>query len=105
MARLSFTAAAVLKAVSDGVRYGFDIMDAASLPSGTVYPILGRLEEGGYVRSRWEPAEIAQKNRRPPRRYYEITSAGTRALEASLEHFRTLGGRIPLRARPSRQRS
>jgi DNA-binding PadR family transcriptional regulator len=102
MSRLSFTSVAVLKAVADGSRHGFNIMDAASLPSGTVYPILGRLEEGGYVRSHWEAAEVAQKARRPARRYYEITAAGRRALEVSLEHFRTLGGRVPLTARPTK---
>jgi DNA-binding PadR family transcriptional regulator len=101
---LSFTAVAVLKALADGSRYGFDVMDAAALPSGTVYPILGRLEEGGYVRSRWESAAVAQKAKRPPRRYYELTAAGREALAASLEYYRTLGGRVPLGARPSRAR-
>ena len=104
MPRLSFTAVAVLLAVADGFRYGFDIMDAAALPSGTVYPILSRLEEAGYVRSQWEPAAVAQKARRPPRRYYEITANGRRTLGESLEHYRTLGGRVPLGARPSRAR-
>jgi DNA-binding PadR family transcriptional regulator len=102
--RLSFTTAAVLKALADGSRYGFDVMEAAGLPSGTVYPILGRLEEGGYVRSQWESAAIAQKARRPARRYYEITAAGRRALADSLEHYRTLGGRIPVNARPAKAR-
>jgi len=96
---LSFTTVAVLKVMIDGSRYGFDIMDSAGLPSGTVYPILGRLEEGGYVRSRWEPAAVAQKARRPARRYYEITAAGRRALAESLEHYQTLGGRMPVNAR------
>jgi PadR family transcriptional regulator, regulatory protein PadR len=101
---MSFTAVAVLKAIADGSRHGFDIMDAAGLRSGTVYPLLGRLEEAGYVRSRWEAPEAAQKARRPARRYYDITAAGRRALEASLDHFRTIGGRVPLTARPSKAR-
>jgi DNA-binding PadR family transcriptional regulator len=69
-------------------------MDATGLPSGTVYPVLGRLERDGYVRSKWESQAVAQREKRPPRRYYEITAAGSRALAASLEHYRTVGDRI-----------
>ena len=94
MKPLSVSTLAVLGAVSRSVRYGFDIMDATGLPSGTVYPVLGRLERDGYVRSKWESQTVAQREKRPPRRYYEITAAGSRALAASLEHYRTLGDRI-----------
>ena len=95
MKPLSLTALAVLTAIADGARYGFDIMDAAELPSGTVYPVLGRLERAGLVRSRWERHEVAQREKRPPRRYYDVTAAGVTALHLSLEHYRTLGGRFP----------
>jgi DNA-binding PadR family transcriptional regulator len=88
---LSPAAVAVLQAIAKGVSHGFDIMDAASLPSGTVYPILGRLERGGFVRSHWEAPTVAQREKRPPRRYYEISAAGVRALAASVEHYRTIG--------------
>jgi PadR family transcriptional regulator, regulatory protein PadR len=94
MKPLSVSAVAVLAAVSRSVRYGFDIMDSTDLPSGTVYPVLGRLERDGYVRSKWESQTVAQREKRPPRRYYEITAAGSRALAASLEHYRTLADRI-----------
>jgi DNA-binding PadR family transcriptional regulator len=94
MTRVSLSATAVLLAISRGSRHGFDIMDAADLPSGTVYPVLARLEERGYVRSRWEPISTAQKDKRPPRRYYAITAAGREALARSIEHYRTLGHRL-----------
>lgn len=94
--RLSVAAAAVLQAVTAGCGYGFDIMDATGLPSGTVYPILARLEEAGLLRSRWERQAIAHREKRPPRRYYEATASGTRALEAAIEYYRTLGGLLPL---------
>ena len=90
----SLATIAVLKAVDEGAAYGFDIMDAAALPSGTVYPILGRLEQGGLVRSRWEAQTIAQGEKRPPRRYYELTRHGRAVLAAGVEHYRTLGGRL-----------
>lgn len=93
---LSLATVIVLDAIASRVRHGFDIMDATRLPSGTVYPILGRLERDGYVRSRWEPMATAAREKRPPRRYYEITAAGAKVLAHSAEHYRTLGGRSPL---------
>ena len=98
MKPLSVSALAVLGAISRSVRYGFDIMDATGLPSGTVYPVLGRLERDGYVRSKWESQVVAQREKRPPRRYYEITAGGARALAESAEHYRTLGARLGIPA-------
>jgi len=89
---LSPTGVAVLKAVAGGTRYGFDIMDTTGLPSGTVYPVLGRLERQKLVRSRWESTVRAQREKRPARRYYETTAAGERALALSIEHYRLLIG-------------
>ena len=37
-APLAFGPVAILHAVADGNRFGFDIMDATGLTSGTVYP-------------------------------------------------------------------
>ena len=42
--RLTYPTTLVLQALLQGHHHGFDIMDATSLPSGTVYPILRRLE-------------------------------------------------------------
>ena len=95
---LSLSAVAVLDAVARRIRHGFDIMDATGLPSGTVYPILGRLERDGYVRSRWEAQSTASREKRPPRRYYEVTASGAKTLAHSIEHYRTLGGRQALSA-------
>jgi DNA-binding PadR family transcriptional regulator len=89
----------VLGAVSRSVRYGFDIMDDTGLPSGTVYPVLGRLERDGYVRSKWESHAAAQREKRPPRRYYETTASGSRALAETAEHYRTLCTRLGIAAK------
>jgi DNA-binding PadR family transcriptional regulator len=99
---LSLSSLAVLGAVSRAVRHGFDIMDATGLPSGTVYPVLGRLERDGYVRSKWESQAVAQREKRPPRRYYEITANGARTLAESAEHYRTLGARLGISPRRAR---
>ena len=82
--RLTRPTTLVLVALARGLRHGFDILDATGLQSGTVYPILRRLEGAGLVRSRWEPAERARAEQRPPRRYYEITGAGAEALQEAL---------------------
>jgi PadR family transcriptional regulator PadR len=74
--RLTYPTALVLQALLDGSHHGFDIMEATGLPSGTVYPILRRLDAEGGVRSRWEKQAVAQKEQRPPRRYYELTAGG-----------------------------
>ena len=54
-------------------RYGYDLMKAAGLKSGTLYPLLGRLETRGLVSSAWEtPGQDGER----PRRYYHLTSEG-----------------------------
>jgi len=74
--RLTYPTTFVLPAVLDGHPHGFDVMEATGLPSGTVYPILRRLDAEGCVRSRWEKEGLARKEQRPPRRYYELTAGG-----------------------------
>ena len=76
--RLTYPTALVLQALLDGHHHGFDIMDATGLPSGTVYPILRRLDGEGCVRSKWEKDGVARQEQRPPRRYYELTTGGRR---------------------------
>src|ERR687895_292840 len=98
--RLTRPTALVLHSLSRGVRHGFDILDDTALESGTVYPILRRLEEAGCVRSRWEPAERAHAEGRPPRRYYELTGAGAEALREALERSPDARRAVPGAARP-----
>ena len=67
--------AALLAAAGDE-RYGLQLMQATGLPSGTLYPILVRLERAGWVESRWEQTDPAAEGR-PARRYYVLTPDGT----------------------------
>jgi PadR family transcriptional regulator len=78
----------VLSALAAGLRHGFDIIDATGLPSGTVYPILRRLEREALVSASWEDHSIAQEELRPPRRYYELTAAGVAVLETARARYR-----------------
>ena len=80
VAPLSYTGLFVLKALAEGHRFGFDVMDATGLPSGTVYPALRRMQEARLVRSTWESEQEAHQDRRPRRRLYELTSAGHKAV-------------------------
>ncbi len=92
MAHLSHSAALILKALSLGYEFGFDIMEITGLPSGTVYPALRRLERDGLVESHWESEADAASRRRPPRRYHGITENGKAANAAA-------GDRYPLLSR------
>ena len=83
---LSYNATLVLQAIALGHRYGFEMMKRTDLPSGTVYPLLRRLEEQGLVDSAWEEADPSEEGR-PRRRYYRATPDGERALAASLERI------------------
>jgi len=89
--RLSFTAFSVLYAMANGHRYGFDIMDATGLASGTVYPVLGRLERDGLVTSRWEDETRATSQGRPARRYYEVSGEGRAALREAVDMLGRIG--------------
>ncbi|MGH7506963.1 MAG: PadR family transcriptional regulator [Longimicrobiales bacterium] len=88
--RMTHPTALVLLALSRGARHGFDIIDATGLSSGTVYPILRRLEDTRLARSTWEAVGRARMEGRPPRRNYRITAAGTKAVAEALERYPNL---------------
>ena len=52
---------------------GTTIMDAAGLSSGTVYPVLGRLSQLGWI---GHVKEAAPYKDLPPRRFYSLTPFG-----------------------------
>lgn len=63
----------LLASTADSPAWGLKICDDADLGSGTVYPILDRLTEHGWVTSR---VESGPHPGRPARRYYELTGTG-----------------------------
>ena len=102
---LTYPTALVLQALARGYHYGFDVMDVTNLPSGTVYPILRRLDREAIVRSRWEKEAVARREQRPSRRYYELTAAGERLLAEAAGRYRALDAIAPRdtrRLRPAR---
>lgn len=87
---LTYASAVILQAVANGYLYGFDIIDITGVPGGTVYPALRRLEEAGYLASKWEKVSISQSEPRPQRRYYELTRDGREVLAEAVKRYRLL---------------
>jgi DNA-binding PadR family transcriptional regulator len=56
---------------------GADVQKRGHLASGTLYPILLRLESAGWFVSRWERVDPVHVGR-PRRRLYRLTSSGLR---------------------------
>ncbi|GAA4231697.1 PadR family transcriptional regulator [Actinomadura meridiana] len=64
--------------------YGLEMVQATGLPSGTIYPIITRLEQCGWIASRWEDPSEHEAAGRPRRRYYQLTQDGTEAARLAL---------------------
>lgn len=54
-------------------RHGYDLSLETGLKSGTLYPVLMRLHDRGFLDSKWEESELPG---RPPRRMYRLNAAG-----------------------------
>jgi len=67
--------------------YGLEIGATAGLPSGTVQPILARLEGLGWLESRWEELDPRDVGR-PRRRYYCLTKDGVELARLALGRVR-----------------
>ena len=67
--------------------YGSQIGKSAGLPSGTIHPILARLERIGWLESRWEDIDPTQEGR-PARRYYRLTESGAAQARRALTFAR-----------------
>jgi PadR family transcriptional regulator, regulatory protein PadR len=63
--------------------YGFDLIDQTKIKSGTLYPILIRLEKAGWLESRLEDVDPHVVGR-PARRLYLLTGEGERLARAEL---------------------
>lgn len=99
MAPLSHTGLYALQALATGSRFGFEVMDATALPSGTIYPALRRLESLGLVDSAWEDDEEARAEGRPRRRYYTLTPEGRAHLSEARARARVVARLFEKRGR------
>jgi len=64
-------------------RYGFELMRRTGLSSGTVYIMLARMEEAGWLTSGKEDIDPRSEGR-PPRRHYTISGAAVAAARVQL---------------------
>ncbi|HEY4216306.1 MAG TPA: PadR family transcriptional regulator [Gemmatimonadaceae bacterium] len=95
----------ILKELSLGTMHGWGIAErierlsagVCEVQQGAVYPALQRLLRRGWVVAEWRATE---NNRRA--RYYRITAAGTRQLDAEIEWWRRSSAGVDrvLRAAP-----
>ncbi|MFY1634231.1 PadR family transcriptional regulator [Solwaraspora sp. WMMB335] len=88
--RMTTSVAQVLTVLLDDPqtgRYGLELMQATGQPSGTLYPILTRLQEAGWVRADWEDIDPSVEGR-PARRYHRLTPEGVVAARAELAALR-----------------
>ncbi len=64
---------AVLSGAGERWSYGYELCQMTGIKSGTLYPLLIRLEQQGHLEAQWQPpAEPG----RPPRHVYRLTAAG-----------------------------
>jgi len=67
-------------------RYGLELAELVGLPTGTIYPILARLEQIGWVTSEWEDPAVHEAAGRPRRRFYRVTGDGEVSARQALAH-------------------
>jgi DNA-binding PadR family transcriptional regulator len=90
--------ALLLDAWQDGVElHGWEIMRRTRRSGPTVYTVLDRLEDAGWIGASWEVLPPGQG--RPRRRYYRLTAAGAETARDRLAGLRPVGS-PPLRPRP-----
>ena len=71
--------------------YGYDLSRVTGLKSGTLYPILTRLHDEGWLENKWEQSS---EQGRPPRHLYRLTAAGS---SAASEELKTAAAKIRAR--------
>lgn len=80
----------ILKAASLGPLHGYGILlriqqiskDRLEIQQGSLYPALYRLEHQGWITSEWGESENKRKAK-----YYRLTAAGKRRLQAEADNW------------------
>ncbi len=70
---------------------GAEISKATEVSSGTLYPLLQRLELAGWLQSEWEQVDPSKPGR-PRRRFYMLTGLGQTRAVAALSEFQFAPG-------------
>jgi PadR family transcriptional regulator len=72
-------------------RSGAYISKTLKIGSGTLYPLLQRLENAGWLKSEWEQLDPSKAGR-PRRRYYKLTGEGQKQAAQALAELQTAPG-------------
>lgn len=90
--RMTIPTQLVLQVLLDAAEptHGGDITKATGLPSGTVYPILERLRQRGWLQGDWEDIDPTVA-KRPKRHYVQLTAGGRAAAREALEQVPNVG--------------
>ena len=87
----------ILRTLALGPQHGWGIServqqmssDVLRIQQGSLYPALHRLERRGWIKPRWGTSD---NNRRA--KYYELTKAGNRQLEAETDSWKKLAAAV-----------
>ena len=87
----------VLKLLSERQMYGYEIIQVVNdrtdgefnWKEGTLYPVLHRLEGGGYLATEWQTGDTGKK-----RKYYRLTAKGTRRAESKVAEWGKFAGSV-----------
>jgi DNA-binding PadR family transcriptional regulator len=81
--------------------YGLELSGEAGLATGTIHPILARLERVGWLTSRWEEVDTHAEGR-PRRRYYRLEPNSLAVAQAALHRVDAAAQALTrLRPRPA----
>ena len=72
---------------------GADISKATGIGSGTLYPLLARLQQAEWLKSEWENINPSEEGR-PRRRLYKITGLGQNNARKALAELQTETGAL-----------
>src|SRR5260370_14404545 len=95
----------ILKIVALGPLHGYGIAQrirqiskaVLQVQQGSLYPALHRLEKRGWLRAEWGEAETGREAK-----FYSLTKAGRKQLEAATEHWDRLSEAVPMNPRNAR---
>ena len=74
-------------------RSGAEISRETKVGSGTLYPMLARLEQAGWLTSEWEIINPREAGR-PRRRFYKLTAVGQTKANAAFADFQVPAGKL-----------
>ena len=74
-------------------RSGAEMSKATKVGSGTLYPMLARLETAGWLSSEWESINPSEAGR-PRRRFYKLTAVGQNNARAALADLQMATGEL-----------